>query len=59
MIKWLFLIAFFYLIYKIFDPMLGLFRFNQSIKRKKRKDHIHKRLSKMDIQDAEFDEEIK
>ena len=54
--KWFLLIVFFYFLYKTFIPLIGLFRFSQSMKKKKKKDHIHRKLSKMDIQDAEFDD---
>ena len=54
--KWLLLLGFFYLLYKAFIPLLALFRFNQSIKKNKHQNKIHRKLSKMDIQDAEFDD---
>ena len=38
--------------------MLSIFRFGQSIKDKKKKESIHKKVSKMDIQDAEFEDNI-
>jgi len=38
--------------------MLSIFRFNESIKEKKKKESIHLKVSKMDIQDAEFDDNI-
>ena len=54
--KWLLLTVFFYFLYKTFIPLIGLFRFSQSIKRKKQQDNIHRKFSKMNIQDAEFDD---
>ena len=58
MIKWILLCSLFYLFYKAFVPMLSIFRFGQSIKDKKKKESIHKKVSKMDIQDAEFEDNI-
>tara|TARA_B100000900_G_scaffold114821_1_gene96371 strand:- start:2605 stop:2724 length:120 start_codon:yes stop_codon:yes gene_type:complete len=39
--------------------MLSIFKFGQSIKEKKKKERINERVSKMDILDAEFDDDIK
>jgi len=39
--------------------MLSIFKFGQSIKEKKKKERINKKVSKMDIIDAEFDDSIK
>ena len=41
---------------KIFGPLIKLFQFQQTIKKKDDKANFHKKLSKMDIQDAEFEE---
>ena len=54
--SWLLLIVCFYLLYKAFVPLIGLSRFTQSIKKKKHRSNIHRKISKMDIQDAEFDD---
>ena len=59
MIKLILLGSLFYFFYKAFVPMLSIFRFGQSIKDKKKKESIHKKVSKMDIQDAEFEDNIK
>ncbi|MAJ18971.1 MAG: hypothetical protein CMA06_03930 [Euryarchaeota archaeon] len=58
MIKWILFGSLFYLLYKAFIPMLSIFRFNESIKEKKKKESIHLKVSKMDIQDAEFEDNI-
>ena len=39
--------------------MLSIFKYGQSIKEKKKKERINKKLSEMDILDAEFDDNIK
>tara|TARA_Y100000813_G_scaffold21532_1_gene14046 strand:- start:239 stop:358 length:120 start_codon:yes stop_codon:yes gene_type:complete len=39
--------------------MLSIFKFGQSIKKKNKKERINKRVSKMDILDAEFEDNIK
>ena len=56
MIKILLLSLFIYLGLKIFSPLIKLFKFQQTIKKKDDKANFHKKLSKMDIQDAEFEE---
>jgi len=38
--------------------MLSIFRFGQSVKEKKKKESIHIKVSKMNIQDAEFEDNI-
>ena len=58
MIKWNLLDSLFYFFYKAFVPMLSILRFGRSIKEKKKKESIHKKVSKMDIQDAEFEDNI-
>ena len=59
MIKWILMGSLLYLFYKAFIPMLSIFRFGQSIKEKKEKEIINKKVSKMDILDAEFEDNIK
>ncbi len=44
------------MLYKSAGPLLSLFKFNQSIKLKKRKTDIRSKVQKMDIQDAEFED---
>jgi len=44
------------MLYKSAGPLLSLFKFNQSIKAKKHKIDIRSKIQKMDIQDAEFEE---
>ena len=39
--------------------MLSIFKYGQSIKEKKKKERISKKVSEMDILDAEFDDNIK
>ena len=41
---------------KILGPLVKLFKFQQTIKKKDDRVNFHKKLSKMDIQDAEFEE---
>ena len=56
MIKILLFSLFIYFGLKIFGPLIKLFKFQQIIKKKDDKANFHKKLSKMDIQDAEFEE---
>ena len=56
MIKILLFCLFIYFGLKIFGPLIKLFKFQQTIKKKDDKAYFHKKLSKMDIQDAEFEE---
>ena len=56
MLKWLLLGFIFYMLYKSAGPLLSLFQFNKSIKAKKHKIDIRSKIQKMDIQDAEFEE---
>ena len=56
MLKWLLLGFIGYMLYKSAGPLLSLFKFNQSIKLKKRKTDIRSKVQKMDIQDAEFED---
>ena len=41
---------------KMLGPLIKLFKFQQTIKKKDDRVNFHKKLSKMDIQDAEFEE---
>ena len=59
MIKWILIGSLFYFFDKALIPMLSIFKFGQSIKEKKKKEKIYKRVSKMDILDAEFDDNVK
>ena len=59
MIKWILIGSLFYFFYKAFFPMLSIFKFGQAIKEKKKKERINKSVSKMDILDAEFDDNVK
>ena len=56
MIKIILFSLFIYFGIKIFGPLIKLFQFQQTIKKKDDKSNFHKKLSKMDIQDAEFEE---
>ncbi len=56
MIKWLLLFLLGYIMYKAIRPLMVIFRLNQNIKDKKRKQHIHTKIKKMDIRDAEFED---
>ena len=58
MIKWLLLVALIYFLYQSSRPLLSIFKFNRSIKEKKRKAVIRNKVSKMDIRDAEFEDDI-
>ena len=59
MIKWILICLLFYSFYKAFSSMLSIFKYGQSIKEKKKKERINKKVSEMDILDAEFDDNIK
>ncbi len=56
MIKIFLFSLFVYLGLKILGPLIKLFRFQQTVKKKNDMVNFHKKLSKMDIQDAEFEE---
>ena len=56
MIKILFFSLFCYLGFKILTVLLKVFKFQQIIREKNDRVTFHKKLSKMDIQDAEFEE---
>ena len=56
MIKILLFGLFIYFEIKIFGSLIKFFQFQQTIKKKDDKANFHKKLSKMDIQDAEFEE---
>ena len=56
MIKLIILSAFIYFIMKLLGPVIQIFRFKQTINKKNEKVNLHNKLSKMDIQDAEFEE---
>ena len=59
MIKWLLLGMIVYLLYRTVGPLLSIFKFNQSIKHKQRRSDIRSKVAKMDIQDAEFEDDSK
>ena len=48
MIKWLLLAALIYFLYRSAGPLLSIFKFNRSIKEKKRKAVIRNKVSKME-----------
>ena len=56
MIKLIILSAFIYFIIKLLGPVIQIFRFKQTINEKNERVNLHNKLSKMDIQDAEFEE---
>ena len=56
MIKLIILSAFIYFIMKLLGPVIQIFRFKQTINEKNERVNLHNKLSKMDIQDAEFDD---
>ena len=56
MIKLIILSAFIYFIVKLLGPVIQIFRFKQTINEKNERVNLHNKLSKMDIQDAEFEE---
>ena len=58
MIKWILLGAFFYMVYKMLGPMLAIFKFSRKINEKKQKETRHSKVLKMDIQDAEFEDDL-
>ena len=58
MIKWLFYIFTAYFLYKLISPVFAIFRFSRTNSRQKAKYDVKTRLSKMDIQDAEFEEKV-
>ena len=54
--KWILIGLVFYLASKFIRPLLTFFKLNKSIKEKEKKQTIHRKISKMDIKDAEFEE---
>jgi len=56
MIKILFFILSCYFGFKIFTALVKFSKFKQKIRKKNDQVTFHKKLSKMDIQDAEFEE---
>ena len=56
MIKLIFLSVFIYFIMKLLGPVIQIFIFKQTINKKNERVNLHNKLSKMDIQDAEFEE---
>ena len=56
MIKLILLSAFIYFFIKLLGPVIQIFRFKQTINQKNERVNLHNKLSKMDIQDAEFEE---
>ena len=56
MIKILFFSLFCYFGFKILTVLVKVFKFQQKIRKKNDQVTFHKKLSKMDIQDAEFEE---
>ena len=56
MIKLIILSAFIYFIMKLLGPVIQIFRFKNTINKKNERVNLHNKLSKMDIQDAEFEE---
>ena len=58
MIKSQLIAALKYFLYQSAGPLLSIFKFNRSIKEKKRKAVIRNKVSKMDIRDAEFEDDI-
>tara|TARA_B100001741_G_scaffold91362_1_gene74903 strand:- start:166 stop:339 length:174 start_codon:yes stop_codon:yes gene_type:complete len=56
MIKLIILSAFIYFIMKLLGPVIQIFRFKQTINKNNERVNLHNKLSKMDIQDAEFEE---
>ena len=56
MIKLIILWIFLYLAFKGISLIMKIIKLNQSIKKKNKKEKFHKKISKMDIQDAEYEE---
>ncbi len=57
-VKWFIYITIIYLLYRLLNPILSIYKINKTINNKNRKKTIHDKVSKMDIQDAEFEEKI-
>ena len=58
MIKWLFYIFTAYFLYKLISPVFASLRFSRTNSGQKAKYDVKTKLSKMDIQDAEFEEKV-
>ena len=56
MIKLIIFSIFVYFLMKLIGPVLQIFRFRQTINKKNEKVNFHNKLSKMNIQDAEYEE---
>ncbi len=57
-VKWFIYITIIYFLYRLLNPILSIYKINKTINNKNRKKTIHDKVSKMDIQDAEFEEKI-
>lgn len=58
MVKWIFLGIIFYFLYKSAGPILSILKFNQTVREKQARTQIRSKVEKMDIQDAEFEEDM-
>ena len=56
MIKLIIFSVFIYFAFKLLGPVIQIFKFKQTMNKKNEKVNFHNKLSKMDIQDAEFEE---
>ena len=56
MIKWILLGSVFYLISKAIYALLSIFKISKPVRNYGKKERIHMKVSKMDIQDAEFED---
>ena len=57
MIKWIFIILLFYVSQKVAAVLLPIFKINKKMKDQETKRKVRTKINKMDILDAEFEED--
>ena len=57
MIKWIFIFLLFYVSQKIITVIVPIFKINKKMKHQESKRKVRTKINKMDILDAEFDED--
>lgn len=57
MIKWVFIFLLFYVSQKIITVLIPIFKINKKMKHQESKRNVRTKINKMDILDAEFEED--
>ena len=58
MIKWVFIFLLFYVSQKIITVLIPIFKINKKMKHQESKRKVRTKINKMDILDAEFEEDV-